>query len=141
MRSNDATPTATPKLRADYCPPPFVARTLDLVFELAEDEALVTATTRFERQGAGSELVLNGEQLETLSILVDGEPWPADQFEESAEILTLRGLPDAFTLETRVRIHPETNTSLSGLYRSSGNFCTQCEAEGFRRITWSVNVK
>jgi aminopeptidase N len=137
MRSTDAAPKATPKLRADYSPPPFAARTLDLVFELAEDEALVTATTRFERQGPGNELVLNGEELETLSIRVDGEAWPADQLEEAAEVLTLRGLPDAFTLETRVRIHPESNTSLSGLYRSSGNFCTQCEAEGFRRITWS----
>ena len=137
MRASEAAPVATPKLRADYAPPAFVARTVDLVFELGAEGAEVTATTRFERQGEGDTLVLNGEELETLSVLVDGEAWPAGQLEEEPDTLTLRGLPDTFTLETRVRIHPETNTSLSGLYRSSGNFCTQCEAEGFRRITWS----
>ena len=138
MRTNETAPEVTPKLRADYAPPAYAARTIDLVFELAEDGALVTAVTRFENGPAdGGVLELNGEELETLAVLVDGEALPADRMEESEELLVVRGLPEAFTLETRVRIHPESNTSLSGLYRSSGNFCTQCEAEGFRRITWS----
>ena len=138
MRTNEAAPEVTPKLRSDYAPPAYAARTIDLTFELTEDGALVAAVTRFEGgPEGGGVLELNGEELETVAVLVDGEPVPADRMEEGDELLVLRGLPQAFTLETRVRIHPESNTSLSGLYRSSGNFCTQCEAEGFRRITWS----
>ncbi len=128
------------KFRKDYREPDFWIDTVDLEFELGEDGTEVVATIAFRRNGSHERpLVLNGEELETLAVEVDGQAWPSHQWEAEAEALTIQSVPDTFTLKTRVRIHPENNTSLSGLYRSSGNFCTQCEAEGFRRITWFLD--
>ena len=128
------------KFRKDYREPDFWIDTVDLEFDLGEAGTEVTATTQFRRNGSHDRaLVLHGEELETLAVQVDGADWPSHQWSAEAEALTLEGVPDTFTLTTRVRIHPESNTSLSGLYLSSGNFCTQCEAEGFRRITWFLD--
>ena len=80
--------------------------------------------------------VLDGRGLDTRSVRIDGEAVSGNRIEIAAETLTIRDAPDAFVLETEVAIRPGENKSLEGLYASSGNLCTQCEAEGFRKITW-----
>ncbi len=84
-------------------------------------------------------LKLDGANLETLYVEVDGAAMPASRMTESATVLELRELPAECTLTITTRINPEANTALEGLYRSSGNYCTQCEAEGFRKITWYLD--
>jgi aminopeptidase N len=84
-------------------------------------------------------LVLDGEALQLRAIAVDGRPLPADEYTATPLRLEIFTVPAAFTLTTTVEIHPETNTELNGLYRSSGNFCTQCEADGFRKITYFLD--
>ena len=83
--------------------------------------------------------MLDGEGLELASITLDGTPLAEDAYALTDTSLTVLAPPERFTLETEAVIHPETNTALEGLYKSSGNFCTQCEAEGFRRITWYLD--
>ena len=129
-----------PKFRKDYLPPAFTIESVALEFDLGEEGTVVRSRVRMARQGAAdAPLVLVGEELETLSVSVDGQALSAEQFQVDGDELTVGGVPDRFELETCVRIHPERNTSLMGLYKSSGNFCTQCEAEGFRRITWFLD--
>ncbi len=138
MTQTEAAPQR--KFRKDYREPDFWIDSVDLEFDLAEQGSEVTAVIAFRRNGSHDRpLVLHGEELETLLVEVDGQAWPSDRWQAEAESLTVQGVGEAFTLKTRVRIHPESNTSLSGLYQSSGNFCTQCEAEGFRRITWFLD--
>ncbi len=120
---------------ADYRPPVFLVDEVELTFELEPAATIVRAVQRLRRQGPG-DLVLDGEDLETLSVGVDGHPLPAESYRIDATTLTISDLPDACTLETVTRIDPQANTQLMGLYVSGGVFCTQCEAEGFRRITW-----
>ncbi|MCP3860609.1 MAG: aminopeptidase N, partial [Phycisphaeraceae bacterium] len=111
-----------------------------LEFDLEEEETIVRAKIAVVRSGAaGAPLVLSGEELETISVAIDGEGRDSDGYAVDGDELTIPDVPDRFTLETTVRIHPEKNTSLMGLYKSSGNFCTQCESEGFRRITWFLD--
>ncbi len=122
----------------DYTPPAFLVDTVDLDFVIETGATTVTATLAMRRNpaGAGRSLVLDGEELETLSVAVDGEKVP---FLATDNTLTIADVPDAFTLQTVVRIQPETNTRLSGLYRSRDGYFTQCEAQGFRRITWFLD--
>lgn len=131
-----------PKYRRDYAPPTFWVDRVDLRFELGEDGTLVTSrltVRRADTTASGTPLVLDGEALELLEVGVDGVPLPSDRYVYEDDRLTIRGVPDRFFVETKVRIFPERNTELSGLYKSSGNFCTQCEAEGFRRITFHLD--
>ena len=130
-----------PKFRKDYAPPHFDVESVELEFDLGEDGTEVTARVAYARRegSSGQPLVLVGEELETLRVAVDGRELAASEFEAGPEALVVPAVPDRFVLETAVRIHPESNTTLMGLYRSSGNFCTQCEAEGFRRITWFLD--
>jgi aminopeptidase N len=85
---------------------------------------------------SGAPLKLDGEELETQEVKINGQPHP---YTLDAGKLILTGLPERFVLQTRVRIHPDGNTRLSGLYRSRDGYFTQCEAEGFRRITWFLD--
>ena len=124
---------------ADYAPPPFLVDEVDLDFELDEERTLVRAKLRVRRNPAVppvADLVLDGRGLETDAVRIDGEAVSGNRIEIAAETLTVRDAPDAFVLDTEVAIRPGANTSLEGLYASSGNLCTQCEAEGFRKITW-----
>jgi aminopeptidase N len=89
--------------------------------------------------GDAPPLVLAGQGLETLALAIDGRTLGAREYGIEDDALEIPAPPERFTLESLVRIHPERNTALSGLYRSSGNFCTQCEAHGFRRITWFLD--
>jgi aminopeptidase N len=85
---------------------------------------------------AAQPLVLDGEELETVSVAVNGQNVP---FFATESTLTIESLPEQFTLQTVVRIKPDNNTRLSGMYRSKDGYFTQCEAQGFRRITWFLD--
>lgn len=125
---------------ADYAPPSFLIDTVDVDVNFQRGEALVTAQLSVRRNPAvkkpNAPLVLDGEELELVSIRLDGVPMAPDRYRLSPGHLTLIDLPDAFCLETVTRIHPDSNTRLSGLYLSANGYFTQCEAQGFRRITW-----
>ncbi|MBU4433338.1 MAG: aminopeptidase N, partial [Alphaproteobacteria bacterium] len=122
---------------ADYRPFPFDIETTDLVFDLQPEATRVRATLKIRRTGAAGEpLALNGERLKLISVAVDGQTLSANQYALDAEGLTLHDVPDAFVLTTEVEINPAANKALMGLYMSGGRFCTQCEAEGFRKITY-----
>ena len=140
LTTDQPTDAPQPKYRKDYCPPDFLVDSVELEFDLQEEGTVVCARIAMSRQGAAdAPLVLMGEELETLSVGVDGAELEEGAYRVDGDELTVSTVPDRFVLETRVRIHPERNTSLMGLYKSSGNFCTQCEAEGFRRITWFLD--
>jgi len=125
-------------LLADYTPPDYLVDSVQLHFDLEPDATEVSARLQLRRNpaGGGGPLQLDGEQLELQELRLDGAALPAGRYRLSAEELTLFDPPEQFLLETRVRINPAANTALEGLYVSSGNFCTQCEAEGFRKITF-----
>ncbi len=124
----------------DYQPPRFLIPRTALHFELGDDETVVTASLNIERQGSHSDpLNLHGQDLELLSLEVDGEPLSPSSFELTASGLSIPDVPDKFCLRSKVRIKPHLNTSLEGLYRSRTLYCTQCEAEGFRKITFFLD--
>ena len=121
--------------RHDYQPYPFTVLSLDLNIDLYEDHALVTSHIAFKRDQPG-DLCLNGDGLELMSVQLNHTTLAKDAFQLIDGDLIIPSCPDEFTLTTMVRIQPQLNTALSGLYRSNNLFCTQCEAEGFRRITF-----
>ena len=120
---------------ADYRPYPFAVDTAELDFDLHPHATRVKAKLALRRTGEGA-LVLDGVRLKLVSLAVDGRVMDQGAYVLTPETLTLVDTPDAFTLETEVEIDPSANTALEGLYMSGGRFCTQCEAEGFRKITW-----
>jgi aminopeptidase N len=125
----------------DYTPPDYLIETVELFFELNEEDTRVTARMRVRRNPDAasdrSDLELNGEQLVLESVKLNGRPVAPDQYARTEETLTLPGVPERpFDLEIVTRINPKANTALEGLYLSNGLFCTQCEAQGFRRITY-----
>jgi len=119
----------------NYTPYPFRIEHIDLRFELEETRTHVTARSHWRRQVAGA-LRLDGQELELVAVRLDGRALAADEYTVDADALTIAQVPDHFTLEVETRINPAGNTALEGLYVSGGNFCTQCEAEGFRKITY-----
>ena len=122
---------------ADYRPFPFAIETTRLVFDLHPSRTRVKAELAVRRTGdKGEALVLNGERLKLVSIAIDGQALSANQYAVDAEHLTIHEVPDQFVLTTEVEIDPSANKALMGLYMSGGRFCTQCEAEGFRTITY-----
>ncbi|MBC0854305.1 aminopeptidase N [Pantoea stewartii] len=126
------------KYRHDYRAPDYTITDIDLTFELDESTTRVTAISQVKRQGDnGAELRLDGEDLTLISLEVNGQAWRAYKEEEGA--LVLSQLPDSFTLKTVNDIHPDRNSALEGLYKSGEALCTQCEAEGFRHITWYLD--
>jgi len=138
------TPSTAPQAvhRKDYRAPDFTVERVDLEFDLGEEWTVVRSRLVVQRQRLGQRgapLVLDGEGLETLSIAVDGRVLAPAEYTIAGDTLTLSALPERCTIETVVRIRPQDNKELSGLYKSSGNFCTQCEAQGFRRITWFLD--
>ena len=134
------TDTPQPIRLTDYRPPAYLIDEVFLDFNLAANTTRVKARLAVRRQGdAGEPLVLNGERLKAISVAVDGRRLSSSDYELTPETLTLTGLPPTFILETEVEIDPEANKALDGLYMSGGRFCTQCEAEGFRKITWYLD--
>jgi aminopeptidase N len=129
---------------SDYQPPAFLIDTVDLVFELEDSATRVKSRLDIRRNPAASEpaapLRLDGEELELVSLALDGEVLGANRYQQTTEGgLILTDVPNVFTIDVETRISPENNTVLSGLYMSGGNFCTQCEPEGFRRITYFID--
>ena len=127
----------------DYTPPEFLIDRTELSFELGETETLVSARLTIrknpESEGMGSEIHLDGEKLELLEIRLDGEVLGEDGYQLDASGMRVFNVPERFVLETKSKIMPQENTALEGLYKSGGMFCTQCEAEGFRKITWYLD--
>ena len=124
----------------DYRAPDYHIGEIALDFLLDPAATRVTATSKVTRKGAaGAELALDGEELKLISVAIDGRKLGEGQYTLTKETLTLRDLPAAFTLQIVTEISPENNTTLNGLYTSNGMFCTQCEAEGFRRITFFLD--
>ena len=135
------TDTPVPVLRHDYKINPYRVSHTELEFLLDETATRVFSTIHVERTGEqGGPLVLDGEHLKLLDLKVDGITLPSTAYEIAADHLTIHKPPSSrFRLDTVVEINPKANTTLSGLYMSDGMFCTQCEAEGFRRITYSLD--
>ena len=131
------TDTPQPIRLADYRPPAFLIDEVALDFDLEPKTTRVKATLKVRRNpGQSGPLVLDGVRLKLISVAVDGQALEAAAYELTDEHMTLATTPEAFTLETEVEIDPEGNKALEGLYMSGGRFCTQCEAEGFRKITY-----
>ncbi len=128
---------------ADYTPPPYRIEAVDLEFDLVPNATRVKATLKIEsdhdRSKGVKALVLDGEDLKLLSIAIDGKQLAPSEYTLSERSLTLPVPPSSFTLQTEVEISPEANKALEGLYVSRGVFCTQCEAEGFRHITYFLD--
>ena len=119
----------------NYQPPTFGVTTVNLNFDLYDDHALVTCQMTVTRQHAG-DLQLFGHELELISIHINNTPLQPSDYRVHGEELLIGACPDEAKLTIVTRIRPQDNTALSGLYRSNHLFCTQCEAEGFRRITY-----
>jgi aminopeptidase N len=129
--------------RKDYRQPDYWIDAALLHFDLGEEETRVRSKLRIRRHGEVADgavpLVLHGEELELREIRLDGRDLGPQEYALREESLAVHRVPERFELETLVAIRPQDNTELSGLYKSAGNFCTQCEAEGFRRITWYLD--
>ena len=124
----------------NYQPPDYLIDTVELEFSLAEETTRVRSKLSLRRNGDHSRpLVLDGEDLELNSLKVNDEPIQPDAYSITDDKLTLHTDWAKFVVETEVSIRPQDNTTLSGLYCSSNIFCTQCEAEGFRRITYFID--
>ena len=127
----------------DYQVPDYLIDETHLTFELFEDHSLVHAQLVMRRNpeaGAGlPPLVLDGQQLELLELKLDDRELGEGDYSLTASHLTLQPTQERFVVDSSVRIHPESNTALEGLYKSGTMFCTQCEAEGFRKITFYLD--
>ena len=130
--------TDTPKTiyLKDYMPPNYTAAYVDMNFDIHPGKTTVTTKTEFKNMGGKDEpLFLNGEDQNLVSVKIDGKE--ITNFEKTDKGITIPATgKDAFTLEVVSEIVPEENTALEGLYQSGGNYTTQCEAEGFRKITF-----
>ncbi|HXI99787.1 MAG TPA: aminopeptidase N [Micropepsaceae bacterium] len=124
----------------DYTPPPYHIREVALDFRLDGKATRVTAIMKVERRATSAEpLVLNGSGLKLISVAVDGRALGLSDYTADAETLTLASPPANFTLQIVTEIAPAENTALEGLYMSNGIYCTQCEPEGFRTITYFLD--
>jgi aminopeptidase N len=124
--------------RTDYTPPSFLVDTVELGFDLDPARTIVAARLSMRRNpdGKDSDIVLHGEDITLVQLRLNGKLLSPGQYKLTASTLTIRKAPAEVTLEIETLLSPEKNTTLSGLYVSNGNFFTQCEAEGFRRITY-----
>ncbi len=129
-----------PKFLKDYKKPDFKIDSIALDFDIRDGVTTVTAKTKFKRANPeAKDLILDGQNMTLKSVALDGEKLSANRFTADEDTLTISDVPDRFTLEVVTEIHPEKNTALEGLYSSGGNYCTQCEPEGFRKITYYLD--
>ena len=128
---------------AEYQPPNYLITDTHLDFELADGVTQVTSRLAIRRMGSQSDLRLDGQELELVSITLDSRLLSSNEYQRDADSLTLFDVPEVCELEIVTRIHPEQNGALEGLYKSGGMsggmYCTQCEAEGFRKITYYLD--
>ena len=136
MDASLSTPIATPKviLRADYQPPEWLVPEVKLAFNLGLAETRVVAMLKVQRNGDSQALRLNGDGLTAQTVLVDGVPSNSWRMDGADLLIDLPGAAHEVTVATT--LNPAANSQLMGLYASGGMLCTQCEAEGFRRITF-----
>nr|MBP7065912.1 aminopeptidase N [Ferrovibrio sp.] len=126
--------------REDYRAPDYRIDHVDLTFDLEPKTTRVLARLAMQAAAPGKPLVLDGEALKLLGIAIDGRALAATEYALDDKTLTITAPPaGAFLLEIETEIDPAGNTQLTGLYQSSGNYCTQCEAQGFRRITYFLD--
>jgi aminopeptidase N len=141
--SSQAQPRPEPIRLADYRPPDYRIDTVALEFDLAPETTRVKATlgirAAYDADEGTRPLVLDGDELELVSVGLDGRTLAPGDYSVDEKHLTLHRPPKVFTLAIETAIRPQANTKLSGLYLSNGVFCTQCEAEGFRRITYFLD--
>ncbi len=127
----------------DYRPPDFLIDQVALCFELGAAATIVTATLTMRRNpaaiGSTQALRLDGEALTLQAVSLDGRKLSPQEYRQQPQALIVHQVPEQFELQTIVIIHPEANTALEGLYVSGEMLCTQCEAEGFRRITYFLD--
>ena len=126
----------------DYSAPDFFIDTTELRFELEEDHALVHSKLTLRRNAAAdpqAPLRLDGQELELIAAAINDTALLAEQYLLADELMTITSVPDAFEFSCTTRIKPQENTSLEGLYKSQSMFCTQCEAQGFRKITYYLD--
>ena len=126
----------------DYQAPAYLIESVVLDIDIQTDATVVRAVLDMARKPAGPEraaLILNGDGLSLESVAIDGRMLAPAEYTLDNEHLTIADVPTRFTLSTVVRIHPEQNTQLMGLYASQDGYFTQCEAEGFRRITFFID--
>ena len=127
----------------DYQVPPFLIEQTKLNFDLQDGVTEVTSVLTMKRNPdsgqSNAPLVLDGQHLELKSLAVNGEAVAESNYTTDSESLTVNQVPDAFELTVVTHIKPHENTALEGLYKSSKMYCTQCEAEGFRRITYYLD--
>ena len=119
----------------DYQKPLFEVTNLSLQVDLYDDHALVRSDLALKRQHPGA-LILHGDDLELVSLAMNAQQLGTKEYSLQDGNLILEHCPDEVSLQVVTCIQPQKNTQLSGLYRSRGLFCTQCESEGFRRITF-----
>ncbi|HBX07632.1 MAG TPA: aminopeptidase N, partial [Leclercia adecarboxylata] len=126
------------KYRHDYRAPEYLISDIDLTFDLDATKTVVTAVSQVTRQSATAvPLRLDGEDLTLVSLHIIHEAW--SDYKEEGNQLVIDNLPERFTLRIVNEISPAANTALEGLYQSGVALCTQCEAEGFRHITWYLD--
>ncbi len=127
----------------DYKTPAYLIEQVELNFDLYDSATLVSSILQLalnpDRNGVPEPLILVGEQLKLEEIMVDGTSLNSNEYIQDEESLHVFSVPQKFTLAIKVQIDPLNNTALEGLYHTSGNFCTQCEAEGFRKITYYLD--
>jgi len=132
MRTDTA---LSPTLLADYTPLNFSVDRVFLDFDLKPDATIVRSKLRLTRRAEGP-LILDGEDIKLTSVSVNGVPLKRAQYKLTQNTLELSDLPDTCELDIKTVCDPSANSTLMGLYVSGGRFCTQCEAEGFRRMTY-----
>ncbi|MEW8136346.1 MAG: aminopeptidase N [Candidatus Thiodiazotropha endolucinida] len=127
----------------DYRPPDYLIDEVELVINLQDESTQVTSRLHIRKNPASEavkpELKLDGEALQLQSIELDDQPLGKEAYQVDERSLIVPNVPEHFNLTTQVVIYPQQNTNLEGLYRSGGLYCTQCEAEGFRRITYYLD--
>ncbi len=127
----------------DYTPPAYWIDAVDLYIDIHNDATNVTTTLNMRRNpdyaSATTPLDLHGDEVELVSLAIDGEKLAAAEYQVTAEGLTIKSVPEQFVLTIENTIKPQENTALSGLYKSKSMYCTQCEAHGFRRITYFLD--
>ncbi|MDH5424239.1 MAG: aminopeptidase N [Gammaproteobacteria bacterium] len=127
---------------SEYQQPDYWVEHVDLRFELGEEETRVESNIQFTRRESvadNASLILHGEELTLAQVRLNGTVLSPDQYSVDDKSLTITEVPGEFVLSVDTVLRPQLNTSLEGLYQSSGNFCTQCEAEGFRKITYFLD--
>ncbi len=127
----------------DYTPPDYRIDTVELKFDLGEETTRLHSRLQMESQYDPAQgerpLVLQGHDVALVSVVLDGRTLDAADYQINPDSLVIHRVPTAFTLELVTELRPQDNTSLMGLYKSSGNYCTQCEAEGFRKMTYFLD--